>query len=249
MAKICIIKKRKSRTANKIIKHTPLKPYRNQKCDLIVNYGASTQTITKLLKDKHIRVLNRYIGRPKHLAIKDATRKGILCPETNLIIPKKQKISDWIEKKIHSTQGKGIRKARKRDLIYGRYYQRMISDRLFELRIHAFSWIPKIKWTVQKRIGPKDQIAWNFHCGGHFQSVKNPQAYDIFKKAIVISSDILKIRNMSFGAIDFIVANDYKIYFIEINACPGFTKLSSQVYFNAMTKLTNMSVKQLKRIE
>lgn len=103
-------------------------------------------------------------------------------------------------------------------------------------------------WVVQKRFGPVDQIAWNFHKGGYFQTVENPQVHDVFKRSIDISEQILKIRKMSFGAVDFIIGKNYKIYFIEINSSPRFTTLSGYIYYNAMTELSILPTNKLKKL-
>ena len=123
----------------------------------------------------------------------------------------------------------------------------MVKSRKYELRVHAFSWIPKSEWAVHKRIGPSDQIAWNFHKGGHFQSIKSANSFGVFTEAKDISEKILEILKMSFGAVDLIVDNDMKIYFIEINASPGFSELSEDIYLGAMGRLKTLTKAEIKK--
>ena len=252
MVAVCITGKNKSRSTLQIIKNTPAKSYGPGPVDLIVNYGLPMKRLETFLRKNpranRVPILNRYIGRPKHLAISDAVNEGVLCPETCLTLPKRAKLSSWIEKRMHSSCGRGIREARQKTPMQGKYYQQMISNRRFEIRVHCFSWLPKDQWQIQKRVGPKDQIAWNFHQGGHFQRVHTPLNFKVFKDSLDIAEKILKIRHMNFGAVDLIVTDDYKIHFIEINSCPGFTELSAPIYFDAITGLTKMTKAEVKKI-
>jgi hypothetical protein len=250
--KVCLIKKPGSKAVRNIIENTPISLYKGQQADVLVNYGLPARRLESFLrrnpKAQKIKILNRYTGRSKYLAVLDAQKEGILCPESKLSLDRKDKLGDWIEKRNHSIHGNGIVKARQKGRIVGKYYQKMVKDRAYEIRVHAFSWLPTSKWKVQKRVGPSDQIAWNFHQGGHFQSIHNPSGYKTYSEAIDISKKILRIRKMHFGAVDFIVDTSYRVYFIEINSCPGFTELSGPVYYNAIKALTEMSKKDLMKM-
>jgi hypothetical protein len=116
----------------------------------------------------------------------------------------------------------------------------MISNRLFELRVHAFKWTDN--WKVQKRMGDPKKIAWNFHNGGTFININNPNKYSLYHKAIDISKKVLDISGMDFGAVDFIVDNKHKLYFLEINSAPGFTNLSNDIYFKAFESLFSINI-------
>ena len=243
---VFIIGKDKSNAYRTIQKETGIPIYKKgyKEVDLIINYGVTGQALHTLFKMypvmKTMPMLNKFIGKSKFIAVKDAQKRGILIPETKLSLSKSDNIEDWIEKLLHSHNGKGIRIAKKRGKIPGKYYQKMVTHRKYELRIHAFKWLPMDEWVVQKRLGPADQIAWNFHQGGHFSTVYNAQFFDVFKKAVTLSKEVLDIRKMSFGAVDFIVSKDLKIYFIEINSAPGFSNLSAPIYidaFNALKKI------------
>lgn len=218
-----------------------------KKVNIIINYGVTGQALHTLLKTyPSIPMINKHIGKSKFLAVKDAQENNILTPETKLSLSKTDKLDDWIEKLIHSYGGKGIKIAKKRKRILGKYYQKIVTDRLYELRVHAFKWLPMNEWVVQKRLGPANQIAWNFHQGGHFSTIYDAYSFSTFKKAITISERILDIRKMSFGAVDFIVSQDLKIYFIEINSAPGFSGLSAPIYTHAFNVLKN--IKDLKNV-
>ena len=240
---LCIIGKNRSKSYKIIHKKTGIPIYKDRdiKVDIIINYGVAGKELRKFFKKypstKIISMLNKHIGRSKFLAIKDAQKFDILVPETKFKLSNKDKLNDWIEKKLHSNRGIGIRIARKREKIIGKYYQKIITPKRYEIRVHAFNWIPEEEWSVQKRIGPADQITWNFHQGGHFITIHNPLLFSIFEEAIKISKKILEIRKMSFGAVDFIVSQDLKIYFIEINSAPGFSNLSAPIYINAFNTL------------
>ena len=249
MANVYIVGRKGSRSKLAISKNTDVKLYKGSKADAIVNYGlAGTQlriALNKYPAARHIPVLNKYVGLSKYTAVREAEAAGILVPETKLSLTRTARLSDWIEKRVHSSQGNGICAARGRSSIRGKYYQQMISDRRFELRVHTFLWVPQDEWTLSKREGPSDQIAWNYHQGGYFSTVRRPNNYKVFAEAKRMSEEILKMRNMAFGAVDLIVDNTMKVYFIEVNASPGFTELNESTYFNAMRKLTEMSARRV----
>ena len=240
---VVIIGKNTSNAYKTIHKETGIPTYKKsyKKINAIINYGVTGQALYNFFRvhptAKNIPMLNKFIGRSKLLAIKDAEKANILVPETKHSLSKEDKLNEWIEKRIHSYKGKGIKTAIKRKIIPGKYYQKIVTHRKYELRVHAFKWLPISEWVIQKRLGPKDQIAWNFHQGGHFVSIYNANSFNTFKEAINISKKILDIRKMSFGAIDFIVSQDLKIYFIEINSAPGFSELSAPIYINAFNVL------------
>ena len=249
MAKICIIGKKGSASKIEISRNTSVKLYRGQEADAVVNYGLAGDKLSSFIKTypklNKVPIINKYVGRSKYSSIKNAESKGILVPESKVYLDRLDTLDDWIEKKINSSQGKGIIKARTGHGISGKYYQKLVKSRKYELRVHAFAWLPIENWSVQKRIGPANQITWNYHTGGHFKNLNNPDKFDVFKKAKEVSEEVLKLHNMSFGAVDFIVTDDLKVYFIEINSSPGFSNLSGKIYFKAMEELTKLSSKEL----
>lgn len=252
MADVLIVGKKGSKSKLEIVRNTDLRLLKTgHKADVIVNYGLPGQKLRAYLGRhptfRNTPIINRYVGVSKYKAVQDAKATGILVPESRVTLPKKAKLSDWIEKRHHSSQGDGICVARRRSKTTGKYYQLMISDRKFELRVHTFLWLPQDEWKLHKRLGPDDQIAWNFHQGGYFQTVRYPNKYPVFLEAKEISKKILEMRRMAFGAVDLIVDNNMKVYFIEVNASPGFTELSQGIYIDAMNKLASMSPQQAKK--
>jgi hypothetical protein len=249
MALLAIIGKKGSKSKLAISKEAGIPLYNGQKIDAIVNYGLAGDKLRRLFakfpRAKTTPILNKQIGLSKYAAIKEAERSNILVPESKLTLPTGIKLSEWIEKKVHSSQGIGIQRARGRSKMLGKYYQKMISDRRFELRVHAFSWIPQEEWKINKRLGPADQIAWNFHQGGHFASVRYPNKYKVFTEAKDVARKIIDMRRMAFGAVDLIIDNDMRVYFIEVNSTPGFTEFNQAVYFDAMSKLKDLPVRKL----
>lgn len=252
MINVCIIGNRSSKSCKAIIDNTGIKRYTGQKTDVIINYGLSGERLSLFFRKyplaTKIYMLNNHVGHSKYQSIKDVEQHGIVVPETRLVLPETSILSDWIEKRVHSSQGNGIIAARGYKRMAGKYYQRMVKDRDYELRVHAFSWIPKKDWTIHKRTGPSDQIAWNFHQGGHFQSIHSINNLKVFTNAKNISEKILKIMGMSFGAVDLIVDNAMKVFFIEINSSPGFSALSEEVYFSAMAKLKSLSIVEVRKL-
>lgn len=244
---ITIIGKPKSKAVLDIIKETGIKKY-SSKCDGVINYGMAGDRLTEFIS-KHPSsytkpMINKFIGCSKYKSIKDAEDNNILVPETLLSLPKQYNVNEFLSKMRRSQGGKGIVKATTHNQLSGRYYQKFLSNRKYELRIHAFLWIDQKDWAVQKRLGSDEVIAWNFNNGGKFQTVHNPELYKIFSNAKDISSKILKIRNMAFGAIDLVVTKDEKTYFLEINSAPGFTDLSRNIYINALSKLKELTKKE-----
>lgn len=217
--------------------------------DAIVNYGLAGDRLDLFYKRfpsaKRIPMLNRSIGYSKLNVCNRASKKDIPVPESRLTLDKGDKVDDWIEKRTNSIGGIGIRKARSKGSISGKYYQKFIDKRRYELRVHAFAWIPKSDWRIQKRLGDANEIAWNYKNGGHFVTVKSPNASKTFVQAWDISEKVLDMLGMSFGAVDFLVDSNYNIYFIEINSAPGFSELSKPIYVDAFAKLKLISKKDL----
>jgi len=250
MTSLRIIGKKGSKSRKAITDGTGIPLYRGNKkyrVDAIVNYGLSGIHMDSFLRlypsAKKVPMINRYIGLSKLHIVNRAKRADVNVPESKLQLANSDDIEDFIEKRFKSIGGKGIRAARNKRKLPRGYYQRFIKDRVYELRIHTFLWMDN--WVVQKRMGPNDQIAWNFSQGGSFITIHNPDSYNTFKEAKEISAEILEIVGMSFGAVDFIVDRDYKLWFLEINAAPGFTELSAPIYMEAFNTLKEMPIKKV----
>jgi len=243
--------KKGSNACKEIVANTKILRYRGKRRDpsvtALINYGLAGPKKDRFYQifpsARHIPTINKYVGHSKYYVVKKAEKAGVLVPETRLSLSAKEKPSLWLEKRVHSIGGKGIRRARGRMRIRGKYYQRNVKNRVYELRVHAFSWMDR--WAVYKRLGEKDTIAWNFSNGGHFQTVHNPSSSKVYREAQEIARAVLELLNMSFGAIDFIVDNHNRVYFIEINSAPGFSGLSDHIYFEAFTQLAKGSKKDV----
>ena len=210
-----------------------------KKTDVVINYGAN---VSDVMCRAHI--INRNIGFSKYTAIKRVASCDIKTPKSCKILMPWQKPSDFIEKRLHSSKGYGIKQATTRSGVTGKYYQEFIKDRAFELRVHAFIWLPSKTWTVNKRVGDKDKIAWNFSQGGHFRN-SSKVSPSIISEARNIASKVLEKLKLSFGAVDLIVTTTGDIYFIEVNSAPGFTEFNEGTYLKAFSELKNIPFDKL----
>jgi hypothetical protein len=248
MSKVELIGKKGSKSCRAIVNNTNLNFFSGKNVDALLNYGLSGDRYYDLRKkypkiDK-IPVINRVVGRSKYDDVVIARRNGIMTPDSCLEIQNNSSVKYWIEKRIHSIQGRGIKRAYHRRKIDGKYYQRMVEDRIYELRVHSFLWMPTSRWMILKRLGPSSQIAWNFHQGGHFSRIIDTSS-GIILESKKVSKKVLNIFGMAFGAVDFIVSKSMGLCFIEINSCPGFTELSEGVYYDAMNKLSLLTPSEL----
>jgi len=251
MAKIRIMGKKGSKACKEIIDKAGIPRYLGNKyqTDVLINYGLAGDRLAgyyvRFPSARKISTINKHVGYSKLNVINRAKSIGILTPDSKLALSKTDKKSEWIEKKFSSQGGKGICLARGKSALKGKYYQRFIKDRLYELRVHAFRWMDTESYKIQKRLGSKDEIAWNFSKGGHFVTVNNHNAYEVFIGAKEISRKMLDNLGMSFGAVDFIVDKERRLYFIEVNSAPGFSGLSDSIYINAFKKLKDLSKSKL----
>jgi glutathione synthase/RimK-type ligase-like ATP-grasp enzyme len=250
MTKIRIMGKIGSKACKTIVQEAGLLRYAGNKyqTDVLVNYGLAGERLRqyyiKFPSAKKIPTINKNIGHSKLRVINMAKGAGVLVPDSKLALSKSDNKKDWIEKKFSSQGGIGICAARGKSALKGKYYQRFIKDRAYELRVHAFKWLDMRDYGVQKRLGSNDEIAWNFSKGGHFVTVYNHN-YPVFNSAKEIAIKMLDLLNMSFGAVDFIVDRERRLYFIEVNSAPGFSGLSDPIYINAFKKLKSLSRKEM----
>lgn len=246
---INIIGRKPSKAILAIVRKASIPRYRGKRSnvELLINYGLAGDQLDRYYRKfpsaKRISTINGNVGYSKLSVVQRAANRSVEVPESKVSLSKGDKLEDFIEKSTNSIGGIGIRKARGRGRIAGKYYQRFIKNRVYELRVHAFKWTKD--WVVQKRVGPEDVIAWNFKQGGRFITVHKPGNYNVFKEARKVSDEVLDMLGMSFGAVDFIVDKDYKLYFIEINSAPGFTDLSEHIYIDAFDKLKRLKAKKL----
>lgn len=252
MIEFKVIAKKGSKAAKDIRTGTKTAIYAGKKTkatELIVNYGLAGEKLEQFFRRfpaaRKIPMLNRSIGHSKLSVVRRAAKKDILVPESKTTLLKADDKGDFIEKRIASIGGKGIILARGKGALGRKYYQKFIKNRRYELRVHAFAWIPRNEWRVQKRIGDKKEIAWNYKNGGRFITVKNPTAYGTFVRAMEVSEAILEMLGMAFGAVDFLVDEAHQVYFIEINSAPGLKELSKPIYIDAFNRLKKANLKDV----
>ncbi len=251
MANIRIIGKKGSKACKAIIKDAGIRRYfgRKTQADVLINYGLAGENLRQFYRKfpsaRSIPTINSVIGHSKLRVVNMAKQKDILVPDSKLALSKSDDKKEWIEKRFSSEGGKGICFARGKSALSGKYYQKFLGNRLYELRIHTFKWINTEDYRVQKRVGDKDEVAWNFKNGGRFITVNNPNSYRVFTEAKEISNTVSDMLNMSFGAVDFLVDNEYKLYFIEINSAPGFSGLSDGIYIDAFKVLKDLPKKEM----
>ena len=239
-----------SKSCKAIVDGTKINRFCNKKhgASVLINYGLAGTRLKRFYRKypsaRRIPTINRTVGHSKLKVVNSARRKGINAPMSKLSLSQSDKKSDWIEKRISSQGGYGICKARRKGRITGKYYQKYIKNRRYELRVHGFLWTDA--WRIQKRYGKRGEIAWNFNNGGHFVTVRSTQS-TVFKEAIKTTKKILKMLGMAFGAADFIVDDRGKLWFIEINSCPGFQELSKGIYTNAFEKLHKMAPGKIRK--
>lgn len=242
--KLQFLNEKKSKACSMLMTETGISRFKKEyPADMLINYGVTGKKLEKFYakypRAKGISVINARCGINKYRALRLVSDFGVLTPDSKIRLSNNDKLDNWLEKKYKSYGGDGICLAQQRHPLKNKYYQRFISDRLFELRVHAFSWLVEKEWLVLKRTGSKDVIAWNFAQGGHFSTLIKDVT--IANKARKIASDVLKVLHLEFGAVDFIVDSKGNIYFIEINSQPGMTGLSDTTYINAFKKLKDMS--------
>lgn len=251
MANIRIIGRKGNKTVRIIVKDAGIPRYTGSrnKADVLVNFGLAGKKRDVFLKRfpsaGRIPTINRHCGYSKLNVVNRAKQDGIEAPDSKLTLLKTDKKGDWIEKKFSSVGGIGIRSAKGKKKMNGKYYQKFVTNRKYELRVHAFLWMDQ--YRVQKRVGDPKEITWNFKNGGKFITVRNPN-HGIFEKAMDDSTKILKNLGMAFGAVDFIVTSDYKLLFLEVNSAPGVSGLSDAIYIDAFKKLRGLSLKKLRQL-
>ena len=98
--------------------------------DALVNYGLAGTRLDDFFRRfpsaRKLPIINRNIGHSKLSVCNRAAKKDIPVPESRMSLGKKDKKSDWIEKRTNSIGGIGICKARGTGSIAGKYYQKFI---------------------------------------------------------------------------------------------------------------------------
>lgn len=249
---ISIIGKKGSKAVSRIVNLTNVTRY-TSKCDIVLNYGLVGTRYAAFLKSHPSLatklLFNKGIGKNKFDVLKDVEAAEIVdVPRSFKQLPKAAMVKDFLVKKYNSQGGIGIAMAKTRIPPTGKYYQQFIQNRKYELRVHGFLWASTKDWLVQKRLGPENTIAWNYHMGGRFQRVARPDDFSLFRQAIKVTEDVLKLRKMAFGAVDFIVTTDSKLLFLEINSAPGITEVSQKEYIKNFDALFDIPLKTIKAL-
>ena len=246
-----LIGKPKSKACREIAKGTGIQKFLGKgKVDILINYGLAGLLLDKFYKKNpnavDIPTINRRVGFSKYHVINQVKDK-VPVPESRMDLNRLQaKSGEWLVKGFRSIGGKGIEQATTTAPPSGKYFQKFMSDRKYEVRVHAFLWDKVENWHVQKRIGKKDEIAWNYKNGGHFVTVNTPRDYNVYRKSMDIAYDVLNILGMSFGAVDLLVNKDFEVFFLEVNSAPGFSDLSRPIYVNAFNRLVKLPEKLLR---
>ena len=244
---------RGSQTARQIIEGVGIKRWgRRVQADVIVNYGLAGSRFEDWKGRNPVGKLKRMINRPhglnKYEVVMKAEDWGVRVPETRTSLDLRHNGEGWLEKPFYSQAGRGIEEIisgfTRLNPPLGKYFQQYLHERIYELRVHTFRWMPSNEWSVQKRVGDVDEVTWNYHTGGTFITV-NDTSQRVFADAIEMSHDVLRLMNMGFGAVDFIVDQDRKVYFIEINSAPGAQELSLPIYVEAFQRLKEMDVEEV----
>ena len=224
------------------------------KINVVINFGLVGERWNKFLTETvpflntDVKKINWHLEPDKFKAVtKIALHSNVLTPDCrkNSNTPtygSLEEYNQWLIKPYYSIGGKGIKLWDGDELKHNEYLQKRIRNRAYELRVHAFKWVPMENWLVFKRTHPagEAQLTWNFKQGGSFSSVSDSNG-GIFKRAKQASLKVLECLNQDFGAVDFICSKDDDPlipWFIEINSSPGM-KIPGvkQAYVSAFNSL------------
>lgn len=213
---------------------------------ILFNYGIAGQRWFAMLDRNPVMrtmtIMNPWQQINKLQWIDIARNAGINVPES---LHSGRSFDDtWLAKPYYSKGGRGILIASEEHNTNTHYYQKIVPNRKYELRVVFFTWDDPKNWLVWKRImkTDKDQITWNYHQGGTFVWVNHPNDHNLFVRAKNDVSKLINVCHLSFGAVDFIVDTDNQTWFIEVNTCPGFTSEENRGrYVESFRKLLNIS--------
>lgn len=220
---------------------------------VIVNYGVQGRHLesfyTRWPMATRIRTINRYMPYNKYSAVCEVSGLGVPCPDVDARFWESEFKQGWIYKPYLSGAGYGIERITEENfqsLNWSRgYAQQEITDRPYEIRITGFRWLPKEEWGVWKKRKEgehRDELTWNHEQGGIFVTVKTPLKFRVFKEAMEHTDTILRHFALGFGAVDFILDSEKRLYFLELNTRPGFTRgYSDGPYISAFRALKEIS--------
>ncbi len=216
---------------------------------VIVNYGLSGDKLQAWYAEAHglAPIKNNRVFGNKLECCRAVKAAGIPVPDLHHSVNAYINFSDFIVKPLHSFGGRGIVPYTGQRLTAQQYLQKRITNRRYELRVHAVKWLPESEWLVAKRTHPdgEAQLTWNHHQGGSFSNIEmNESNTGVFKRAKQYAKKVIDTLGYDFSAVDFIVQNapsgvqELPVWFIEANLSPGFTSdRTREFYFNAFMKL------------
>jgi hypothetical protein len=241
--------------------HVPLK-----QAQAVFNYGLQGEKFKKF-EDANPRLMDL----PIFNGVKFGNKYDVSSIVRDIRIPtprsykwediKANDLNDYpalIAKPFYSLGGRGIYRVNpEKEFKDGRthYLQEEVTNRRYEVRVHAAAWIDPNEWLFQKRVhaNGEDELAWNQHNGGRFITINDSHS-PVFER---IRGDVIKIMPLlkyQFGAVDFIVQNNpggkLNRYFLEWNLAPGWTIANTEKWYrNTFTKLTTLSLEDFEAYE
>jgi len=81
---------------------------------------------------------------------------------------------------------------------------------------------------IYPRTNKKNAITANISQGGHGRSTQFLKRFpkNVIDKAVQSVIRTVKAMDVNFAGVDVMISKDLKVYVIELNAFPGFTKVS-----------------------
>lgn len=120
---IKLIAKKNSHACKAIRINVPIESYtgKKNKTDLLINYGVSRNRLSEFYNKypsaKKIPTLNKNIGMSKYRMLNLVRRHNVPVPISKLSLEKNDKMSTFIEKRVFSIGGKGIKVATRKTKI------------------------------------------------------------------------------------------------------------------------------------
>jgi hypothetical protein len=224
--------------------------------DIIVNYGLAGDKLEEWRFSAagegsigNAITLNYHVFGNKLECCERVRAGGVPVPECKNRRDVYVNQQDWIVKPKISFGGRGIASYIGQAVTSSQYLQKRITNRRYELRVHAIKWLPIAEWLVSKRTHPdgEAQLTWNHHQGGSFSNIAMDESNTgVFKRAKEHAKKAIMTLGYDFSAVDFIVQNaptgvrELPVWFIEANLAPGFTTdRTREFYFNAFLKLVS----------
>jgi hypothetical protein len=233
--------------------------YRISSSHIAVNFGLQGDNLRDYRRRfpaiDRLPMLNSQLFGNKYECVTAASTAGVPVPRSwrrGDVVPADVPI---IRKPYYSLGGRDIeRHSLANDTLPDTHYlQEEITNRRYEVRVHAMAWVNPNQWVMQKRIHPEgdEQLTWNHHTGGTFVTIEdttNPLFERIRQSVITLTRTL----GYQFGAVDFIVTSagergrPLPHYFIEWNLAPGWTlDRIRNYYISSFRALSDMTMDQV----